>query len=35
MHIKKIEHDNCVDVTLDAEEVKCLCEALYSAYKLV
>lgn len=32
MHIEKIEHDNFVETKLDAEEVKCLCEALYSAY---
>lgn len=32
MNIEKIEHDDCVNVTLDTEEVKCLCEALYCAY---
>lgn len=32
MNIEKIEHDDCVNVTLDTEEVKCLCEALYGAF---
>ncbi|CUQ07029.1 Uncharacterised protein [Anaerostipes hadrus] len=32
MHIEKIEHDNCVETKLDAEEVICLCEVLYGAY---
>ena len=32
MNIKKIEHDDCVNVTLDTEEVKCLCEAFYGAF---